>query len=668
MRRITLIFLYAVLLASLPAMAGTIIWNGSSSTNFATGANWNGNTAPSDNITTDLAVFPGVVTANQPSLVANRSVSGLVFQATTGGWILGGSGRTLAIGAAGIDDSANTSGTDTINAAVTFDWSQTWNVGTGGPGLMINATGRPNCSSCTLTVSNGIVTLATLDLTGRSLAVRGNGILAITGAATPGSTNAGNSVSIESGTVLMGNKDALGFTPNFTLGNDFTNAALSASIDLTGANRITNSIRLNNTKPGMKSIVSGSHSIEFGSDLYTTSYSSGYNVYNNLDIGKALFINNWRLNDNNAKTFTLGGVGETVVNGTISAGVATPNGTILQYFNTGLMILNGSNTFIGPLEIYSGVVRLVNSNALNGGTAATGGLSELRLDGGVVELAFGDFSRGIADISNSVYFTTAQAPYGGGFSAFGGKRRVNLGGASAGVTWWTSGFFSSGGVLMLGSSYADSEIEFQNSINLNSKTAVVQVADNPATNGDFATISGVVSNGALVKTGAGKLVLAGTPNYFSSGVTVSNGTLVINGASTGSVMNVVSGGVALVNGSFTGPVTVGAGGGLGGTGTLAAGSLTLSSNSVLQVTILDTLGHSDALTVTGLLNVSNMVLQVVNTNLLTLGQNYRVATCGSHTNVFAASNLPSMWTIDYANPGDIQMRSRGYPGTMIKIQ
>ena len=220
--------------------------------------------------------------------------------------------------------------------------------------------------------------------------------------------------------------------------------------------------------------------------------------------------------------------------------------------------------------------------------------------------------------------------------------------------------------MILNSAHADSEIEFQNPINLAGAARTVQVNDNTATNSDFATLSGVVTNGGLVKTGAGKLVLAGSTNFFASGLTVSNGTLAVNGVTTSSVMTVV-GGTALINGAYTGPVTVGSGGALGGTGTLAAANLTLQSNAVLSVTILDTLGHSDALTVTGVLSVTNVTLQVVNTNLLTIGQTYKVVN-GSHSNAFSASNVPANWTIDYANPGFIQLRSGGYSGTMIKIQ
>ena len=653
MRKITLMFLISVLLANVPAIAGDITWLGTTSSDFTNVNNWVGGVAP--NTTSDRALFGSTMPPNQPMLMANRSVSGLVFQATTGGWILGGSGRTLGIGAAGIDDSANTSGTDTINANISFEWSQTWSVGTGGPGLMINGTGTVGVTGFTLIIPSGVVTLAVLDDTSsRVFTKQGSGTLAITGAAGPGPFG---QVSLAAGTVIVGNKASLGSGGSIQFGLNTTNITLQASSDLSGANRITNSIQLNNTSS--HSMISGSNNIEFGGRLYSLANSPHY-LDNNLDNGKTLTINTWNLNENTTgnKSVTLGGTGNTTVAGTIANGVALAQDLIIT--NTGLTQLSASNAFTGAMTVNAGTVRLGHAYASPGGITVSGGLSAMNIGGGVVELANGDFTRGLGTGVTQVKLTA------GGFSAYGAKRLANLGGASAGVSWNVGSFISTGNALILNSAHADSEIEFQNPINLAGAARTVQVNDNTATNSDFATLSGVVTNGGLVKTGAGKLVLAGSTNFFASGLTVSNGTLAVNGVTTSSVMTVV-GGTALINGAYTGPVTVGSGGALGGTGTLAAANLTLQSNAVLSVTILDTLGHSDALTVTGVLSVTNVTLQVVNTNLLTIGQTYKVVN-GSHSNAFSASNVPANWTIDYANPGFIQLRSGGYSGTMIKIQ
>jgi hypothetical protein len=130
----------------------------------------------------------------------------------------------------------------------------------------------------------------------------------------------------------------------------------------------------------------------------------------------------------------------------------------------------------------------------------------------------------------------------------------------------------------------------------------------------------------------------------------------------------VAGGTALIDGTYTKVITVASGGTLGGTGTVAASNLTLNAGAMLRVTILDPSGTTDALNVTGLLNVTNTILQVVNTNLLTHGQVYRVVTCESHTNAFAGSNLPPEWVVDYRFEDRIMIRSTRNPGMMIKLQ
>jgi len=107
--------------------------------------------------------------------------------------------------------------------------------------------------------------------------------------------------------------------------------------------------------------------------------------------------------------------------------------------------------------------------------------------------------------TNQVQFARRAAD-----SAFRRQASANLGATNGLVTWATGSFVPANGALILNSVFADSEIEFQNPINLGAATRTVQVDDNTALTTDFATLSGSVTNGALVKTGAGKLVLAGS--------------------------------------------------------------------------------------------------------------------------------------------------------------
>ena len=125
--------LVAAVLPSFAANAANVTWSGATSTDFTLGGNWAGGVAPADNLTTDVGVFAGSVPANQPQLTGSRSITGLSFTTTTGGWTLGSnsSANVLALGASGIT-SSNTSGTNTISANLSLGATQTWQAGTGG--------------------------------------------------------------------------------------------------------------------------------------------------------------------------------------------------------------------------------------------------------------------------------------------------------------------------------------------------------------------------------------------------------------------------------------------------------------------------------------------------------------------------------------------------------
>ena len=669
MKTVLLMAAAFIVLSVCPVMAADITWDGDTSTDFTNVNNWVGGVVPVEG--QDRAIFPATITPYQPALMKDRGITGIVFQSTTGGWTLGGSGRRISVptayGAANtysyIDDSLNTGGTDTIEPDI-YTYNHTvFLVGLGG-NLRLNGKIVLDAANQDFTVHGGTATVSRLADPGkRGISLLGTGTWVIVNAAESSFSN--GLVQLSACRFIIGNRYALGYADKFRF-NKTTNSMLAASVDLTGANKITNNVWLDTDAGVSKAAgVYGNNNIEFGGKLYTSSGGSDYFFTNGMAAGKKLIVNEFCMNDNTAnKSFNLYGAGDTEFNGLIYSGVATPNNNRLSISSTGLTSLNHSNAFIGPIELNSGIVRLGDSNAVPWGIQTGGGTNVINFWGGILELGVEDFTRspGVGPTMTNVAFKSG----GGGFSAYGAKRRVNLGGAFTNFTWAVGDFVPSGSALKLNSSRADSEIEFQNPINLNNGVRTIEVADNAATNTDFATLSGVVTNGGLVKTGAGKLVLAATTNYFASGLTVSNGTLTVQGAATSSVMNVY-GGTAVINGPYTGPVSAYSGGGVGGTGTVA--SLTLNSNAVLQVTILDTAGHSDALTVSSLLNVTNITLSVVNTNLLTLGQTYRVVTCpAGYTNTFAGSNLPARWMIDYSNSGYIQLRAQAYPGTMIKIQ
>jgi autotransporter-associated beta strand protein len=348
--------------------AATITWDGDTSTDFANGANWIGNAAPANNTTTDIGLFGPTVTANQPTLTASRSITGLVFQSATGGWTLGGTGFPLSIGASGIDDTANTGGTTTISTGtVTLAATQTWSSGVGG-NLSVPGTTLLN-GNRTLTVNSGVVTLATMnaDTTGRTFNKLGNGTLAITGAA---GANLQGSFSLGGGTLILGNNAALG-TGIFR----YNVGSLRATQDLVIANTFDYATQGSGAGSGSNSI-SGSNNITF-SGLTRVSFETASNatrtLHNDLATGKTLtFSGDVYLAQaaTVARTLTLSGSGATTFSGNISNFGTSGSTGAITITNTGLTTFSGNNTYTGATTVSNGTL-LVNGNQ----SSATGNVS-----------------------------------------------------------------------------------------------------------------------------------------------------------------------------------------------------------------------------------------------------------------------------------------------------
>jgi autotransporter-associated beta strand protein len=184
-------------------------------------------------------------------------------------------------------------------------------------------------------------------------------------------------------------------------------------------------------------------------------------------------------------------------------------------------VLTGSNVYTGGTTVSAGDLLLAASYALPGGIATTGGTSNLVLAGTgsdtpVIVLAAGDFTRGLGTSTAEVQFTG-----NGGFAAAGANRIVNLGGASAQVTWGASNFVPSGSVLVLGSPNADSMLDFRNPINLGAAPRTVQVNVGYAGASVDATLSGALTGaGGLIVAGDGTLALTSTNNAYTGGTTL----------------------------------------------------------------------------------------------------------------------------------------------------
>lgn len=121
---------------------------------------------------------------------------------------------------------------------------------------------------------------------------------------------------------------------------------------------------------------------------------------------------------------------------------------------------------------------------------------------------------------------------GGGFSAGGGKLTVNLYADGRTLTWGDNGYTNLAGNMVLSSATAQYETEIQNGIDLNGSYRSIRVNDNASSSGDFASISGVISNSngvaGFTKSGPGTLVLKGSSaNTYNGDTNMTEGVLIL---------------------------------------------------------------------------------------------------------------------------------------------
>ncbi|WP_432799652.1 autotransporter-associated beta strand repeat-containing protein [Poriferisphaera sp. WC338] len=119
----------ATTLLTLPTLghAAIVTWDGSHSSDWTDGRNWDTGTMPANNLNDDIATFNDPTSIpNQPRINASRNSKGWNF--TGAGWHIAWNGSsTHAIGDAGINfDAGATGGEITIDARIYLGSSQTW--------------------------------------------------------------------------------------------------------------------------------------------------------------------------------------------------------------------------------------------------------------------------------------------------------------------------------------------------------------------------------------------------------------------------------------------------------------------------------------------------------------------------------------------------------------
>jgi len=313
------------------------------------------------------------------------------------------------------------------------------------------------------------------------------------------------------------------------------------------------------------------------------------------------------------------GSGRTIISGVLQNADGGDDHTEIYKMGTGTLVLsNASNSYTGPTRIHGGTLRVENSGALGSGSVVIGTAASSvyvntgQLANAVLELADGmSFTRNLSATVGSgnvtLGMTDADMVNNAGFAATSGTASVNLGNqvTPSTLTWENGGFFSNtnrSGALILGSPDSAGTIDFQNSINLNNGNRTI-IAQNGSAAVD-GIVSGVISNGWLIKDGEGTLALLGT-NTYNRTTTINAGTLQIgNGSDAGSIDSisgivnngslvykvgsgnrtlgvVVSGSGSLVQDSVGGTLTIGSVNTYTGDTVVSAGTILLSGTGQL---------------------------------------------------------------------------------------
>jgi autotransporter-associated beta strand protein len=190
------------------------------------------------------------------------------------------------------------------------------------------------------------------------------------------------------------------------------------------------------------------------------------------------------------------------------------------------------------------------------------------------------------------------------------------------------------------------------------------------------------TSGGLTKIGTGTLTLSGANTFTgtttivegtlklgtaaalmpNTPITLAGGTLDLNGFT---ITNVISGSGTVSNGTFLTTLSP-AGPGVIGTNTLALGSATTIKGTYEADVASD--GHCDLLDIQGSIDLSNLDLQIVDTDALVRGKAYTILTCsGTRTGAFKSTNIAdSRWRLVYRANGSVQLLFAN--GTFIRLR
>lgn len=465
---------------------------------------------------------------------------------------------------------------------------------------------------------------------------------------------AGNGIS--SGSVQVGNNDALGSLPTGTFENDGalvfnrSDAALGVGTIITGGGVITNAgtgtVTLNATEPFGGTVVANAGSLVM---------NAGNNAApNGISAANQLIINS-------------GATVAVLVDNSL-AGHGAAEGTLPIFINAGGQLTGapGADGGAGTSSHLPGVVTLNGGTLANSGTSLNGANGSWDLDDGVATAG------GSVTSMMTALDMVASAPGGTTFDVIAGTTPSGIdlevtGSIIHATAQPDTGVIQNGNGTMV----FDNNNTYTNNTTVNGGTLQLGLpTDTNAINEPLGAASGVVT-----------LSAAGATLHFAShiGVTVSNvisddnlgdalvlvssGTNILWAANTYTAPTIISNGTLLVNGSLSSASsvtvvngTLGGSGSVGGavtnSGTIAPGTstttatFTCSSNvwntgAATSLMKLNTAGvpSNDQLAVAGTLNYGGTLKVISLGGTYTAGEVFQLFTAGAFSGSFSATNL-----------------------------
>lgn len=599
--------LLVLLLANLSA--ATVTWTGGGTTdNWSEAANWGG-TAP---VAGDALVFAGTSRLTPSNnFAAGTSFASISFASGAGNFVLAGNAVTLTGGATAITSNA-TSGTMTINLALTFSTAAPTIASTAGGTLAFGGTIANGGLLVTMQAAGPISSSAAITGTG-GMTKTGSSTLTLSGLSAVSASNYSGATTLDGGTlVITTTNPVLSGALVFGVSAGSTNVS---ALDLSAASLTTGALTVRTNSASANTITIGN------ARTYTTS--------GNVTIGTAV--------NASATLMTMSGAGTWNVNAPAGAfWLGAFNPVVTNQSNRASLDLSGLSTFTCDLTTGSMLLGRFGDNNTRSGSMTLAATSTIKAATVTVgESASGsDITLNLGSTSSTVWVDTLNIGTGGrdsGVVQFAGasgtlslRNRAGSGRANVNVQTGTAGtgYVATNGLLLAGHS-CDLQINnllvggqprsgaVTNTITFDSGTLDVTTLRLGERSGTTVTAqthtSTLTIGGGTVIIGTGGLQMAtntatgATANALTATTTISGGTVTIaNNATIGGAIrlahNTAASGGTTANAtlSLTGGTLTPAGAVIRGTstmptsatltlagGTLAMGGSTIGSGTAL---------------------------------------------------------------------------------------